>query len=182
MSDLGPSVVAVVGLVLLGALISLPALLSPVRSLCRRSTGTRIAVICILGFVSLAVGFGLWTRLHAEAAYVFGTFVMVDTFDPDRIPTATWPPETQVNRPSVVRELWTRLLVPPAVRRPCYARETWVCDLADDVLSASSDRWNWTAYLQDVAVSCVPALASTVLVWFFTRSVVLVHGKHSTIP
>jgi protein-S-isoprenylcysteine O-methyltransferase Ste14 len=173
MSDPGPFIVVAVGLVLLGALISLLALLSPVRSLCRRSTGARIAVICILGFVSLTVGFGLWTRLNAQVAYVFGTFVMVDTFDPDRIPTATWPPETQENRPFVVRELWVRLLVPPAVRRPCYAREAWVCELADDVLPASSDRWNWTSYLQDVAVSCVPVLASTVLGWFFT-------GEHAS--
>ena len=169
MSDPGPFIVAVIGLLLLGALMSLPALLSPVRRPCRRSTGARIAVICVLGFVSLAVGFGLWTRLHAEVAYVFGTFVMVDTFDPDDIPTATWPPETQVNRPFVVRELWTRLLVPPAVRRPCYAREAWVCERADDVLPATSDRWSRRSYLQDIAAACVPALASALLVGFFTR-------------
>jgi hypothetical protein len=169
MSDLGPLIVVAIGLVLLGALISLPALLPPVRRLCRRSTGARIAVICILGFVSLAIGFGLWTRLHAEAAYVFGTFVMVDTFDPGRVPTATWPLETQVNRPFVVRELWTRLLVPPVVRHPCYAREAWVCDLADDVLPATSDRWSGRSYLQDMAVACVPALTSALLVGFFTR-------------
>ena len=169
MADLGPLIVVVLGLLLLGALISLPALLPPVRSLCRRSTGARIAVICILGFVSLAVGFGLWTRLHAEAAYIFGTFVMVDTFDADDIPTATWPPETQENRPFVVRELWTRLLVPPAVRRPCYAREAWVCELADDVLPATSDRWSGRSYLRDVGIACVPALVSAMIVGFFTR-------------
>ena len=169
MSDPGPFLVVIAGLALLGALISLLALLSPVRSLCRRSAGARIAVICILGFVSLVVGFGLWTRLNAEAAYVFGTFVMVDTFDPDRIPTATWPPETQENRPLVVRELWTRLLVPPAVRRPCYAREAWVCELADDVLPATSDRWSGSSYLQDIGIACVPALVSTMIVGFFTR-------------
>jgi len=169
MSDPGPFLVVIAGLVLLGTLISLLALLSPVRSLCRRSTGARIAVICILGSVSLAAGFGLWTRLHAEAAYVFGTFVMVDTFDPEDIPTATWPPETQANRPFVVRELWTRLLVPPAVRRPCYAREAWVCELADDVLPAASDRWSGSSYLLDLGIACVPALVSVTIVGFFTR-------------
>ena len=169
MSDPGPFVVVIAGLVLLGALISLLALLSPVRSLCRRSTGARIAVICILGFVSLAVGFGLWTRLSAEAAYVFGTMVMVDTFDPERIPTATWPPETLVNKPFVIRELWTRLLIPPPVRRACYAGEAWVCGLADDVLPATSDRWSWRSYLQDVGMAGVPVLTSSVLAWLFTR-------------
>ena len=169
MSDLGPLIVVAVGLVLLGALISLPALLSPVRSLCRRSAGARIGIICILGFVSLAAGFGLWTRLHAEAAYIFGTFVMVDTFDADDIPTARWPPETQANRPFVVRELWTRLLVPPAARRPCYAREAWVCELTDDVLPATSGRWSERSYFRDVGIACVPALVSAMIVGFFTR-------------
>ena len=119
--------------------------------------------------VSFVISFGLWTRLNAEAAYVFGTMVMVDTFDPERIPTATWPPETLANKPFVIRELWTRLLIPPPVRRPCYAGEAWVCGLADDVLPATSDRWSWKSYLQDVGLAGVSVLTSSVLAWLFTR-------------
>jgi hypothetical protein len=144
-------------------------LLSPVRRLCRRSLVARIAVICILGLVSFVISFGLWTRLSAEAAYVFGTMVMVDTFDPERIPTATWPPETLVNKPFVIRELWMRLLIPPSMRQSCYAGEAWVCGLADDVLPATSDRWSWKSYVQDVGMASVPVLTSSVLAWLFTR-------------
>jgi hypothetical protein len=169
MSDPWPYIILAFVLVLVGALVSLLALLSPVRRLCRRSLGSRIAVICILGLVSFVISFGLWTRLTAEAAYVFGTMVMVDTFDPERIPAATWPPETLVNKPFVIQELWMRLLIPPSMRRPCYAGEAWVCGLADDVLPATSDRWRWTSYLQDVGVACVPVLTSSVLAWLFTR-------------
>lgn len=168
-SDPGPYIILAVVLVLVGALVSLLALLSPVRRLCRRSLVTRIAVICILGLVSFVISFGLWARLNAEAAYVFGTMVIVDTFDPERIPTATWPPETLVNKPLVIRELWTRLLIPPPVRRSCYAGEAWVCGLADGVLPATSDLWSWKSYLRDVGMACVPALTSSVLVWLFTR-------------
>jgi len=169
MSDPGPFIIVVVVLVLVGALVSLLALLSPVRRLCRRSLVTRIAVICILGMVSFVIGFGLWMRLTAEAAYVFGTMVMVDTFDPERIPVATWPLETLVNKPFVIRELWMRLLTPPPARRSCYASEAWVCGLADDVLPATSDRWSGQSYLQDVGMAGIPVLTSCVLVWFFTR-------------
>ena len=168
-SDPGPYIIVVVVLVLVGALVSLLALLSPVRRLCRRSLVARIAAICILGLVSFVISFGLWTRLNAEAAYVFGTMVMADTFDPERIPTATWPPETLVNKPFVIRELWMRLLIPPPVRQPCYADEAWVCGLADDVLPATSNRWKWQSYLRDVGMASVPVLTSSVLAWLFTR-------------
>ena len=169
MSDPGPFIILAVVLVLVGALVSLLALLSPVRRLCRRSLESRIAVICILGLIPFVISFGLWTRLSAEAAYVFGTMVMVDTFDPERIPTATWPPETLVNKPFVIRELWMRLLIPPPVRRSCYAGEAWVCGLADDVLPATSDQWSCKSYVQDVGMAGVSALTSCVLVWLFTR-------------
>jgi hypothetical protein len=169
MSDPGPYIILAIVLVLVGALISLLALLSPVRRLCRPNLVARIAVICILGLVSFVIGFGLWTRLNAEAAYVFGTMVIVDTFDPERIPAATWPPETLVNKPFVIRELWTRLLIPPPVRRSCYAGEAWVCGLADDVLPATSDRWSGKSYLQDVGMAGVSALTSCVLAWLFTQ-------------
>jgi hypothetical protein len=169
MSDPGPYIILAIVLVLVGALVSLLALLSPVRRICRRSLVARIAAICILGLVSFVISFGLWTRLSAEAAHVFGTMVIVDTFDAERTPTATWPPETLANKPFVIRELWTRLLIPPPVRRSCYAGEAWVCGLADDVLPATSDRWSWKSYLQDVGLAGVSALTSSVLAWLFTR-------------
>ena len=169
MSDPWPFIALAVILTLIGALVSLLALLSPVRKLCRRSSGARTTVICILGFVSFVISFGLWTRLDAEVVYIFDTVVIVDTFDPERIPAATWLPETQVNRPFVVRELWRRLLIPPSIRKSCYASEAWVCSLADDVIPARSDRWNWKSYLRDVGIGCVSVLTSSILVWVFTR-------------
>ena len=169
MSDLGPIIVFTAGLILIGALVSLTALLSPVRRWCRRGVGARIDVICTLGLVSFVIGFGLWTRLTAEAIHVFGTFVTVDTFDAERIPAVTWPPETQVNKPAVVSELWKRLLIPPSVRRACYAGEASVCEMADSLTPGAPDRWGWKPYLRNVGIACVPVLTCTVLAGFFTR-------------
>jgi len=172
-SDLGPFIsafVLILILILIGALVSLVALVPPIRRWCRRSVAARIAAICTLGLVSFVISFGGHTRLGAEVIYLFGTMVHVDTFDPNIKPTVT-PIETyyQMSRPVVVNELWIRSLIPPGVRRSCYAEEAWICDLADDVIPAGVDQRGWGAYLLDVGIACVSVVASGVLVWRFTR-------------
>lgn len=169
MSDSWPFIIATFVLILIGALVSLVALAPPIRRWCQRSVAARIATICTLGLVSFVISFGLFTRLGAEAAYVFGTLVIVDTFDPNNTPTVTRPADYQMNRSVVINELWIRLLIPPGVRRSCYAGEAWICDLVDGVIPAGSDQWCWGAYLRDVGIGCVSVVASGVLVWSFTR-------------
>ena len=170
MTDIGPFIIAIVMLGLIGALVSLVTLAPPIRRQCQRNRAARIAATCILGLVSFVSIFGLVTRLEAEAACVFGTTVHVDTFDPEKAaPTMTWPPEAKANKPQVVRELWTRLLVPPAMKQTCYAREGWICDLADDVTPAGWAEWGWGSYLQAVGMASVSVVMSSVLVWFLTR-------------
>ena len=168
--DIGPFIIAIVGLVLIGALVSLPTLAPSIRRWCQRNLAARIATTCILGLVSFVVSFGLATRLEADVAFVFGTSFHVDTFDAEKpAPTKIWPPEAEANKPQVVRELWTRLLVPPVMRRSCYAREAWICDLADDVTPAAWVGRGWGSYMQDVGLGSVSVVTSSVLVWFFTR-------------
>ena len=173
MSDLGgliSAVVLILILILIGALVSLVALVPPIQRWCRRSVAARIATVCTLGLVSFVISFGLLTRLGAEVTYLFGTIVHVDTFDANIKPTAT-PEEVyyQTSKPVVVNELWIRSLIPPGVRRSCYAGEAWICDLADDVIPAGLDPWGWGPYLRDVGIACISVVASGVLVLRFTR-------------
>lgn len=170
MSDIGSGCMLIVVLILIGALVSLVALVPPIRRWCRRSVAARIATICTLGLMSFVISFGVYTWLYAEAIYAIGTIVRVDTFDPNIKPTVT-PIETyyQGSRPVVVNEVWIRLLIPPGVRRACYAEEAWICDLADDVKFSGWDERGWGAYLLDVGIACVSVVASGVLVWRFTR-------------
>jgi hypothetical protein len=173
MLDLGPFIttfVLILILILIGALVSLVALVPFIRRWCRRSVTARIATICTLGLVSFVISFGLFTRLTAEVTYFFGTIVHVDTFDPDIKPAVT-PIETyyQTSRPVVVNELWIRSLIPPGVRRSCYAGEAWICDLADDVTPAGFDQPGWGAYLRDIGIACISVVASGVLVLRFTK-------------
>ena len=173
MSDLGgfiSAVVLILILILIGALVSLVALVPPIQRWCRRSVAARIATVCTLGLVSFVISFGLFTRLGAEVTYLFGTMVHVDTFDANIKPTVT-PLEAyyQMSRPVVVNELWVRSLIPPGVGRSCYAGEAWICDLADDVTPAGLDQRGWGAYLLNVGIACISVVASSVLVWRFTR-------------
>jgi hypothetical protein len=172
MLDLGPFITAfvlILILILIGALVSLVALVPPIRRGCQRSVAARIATICILGVVSFLISFGLLTRLGAEVTYLFDTMVHVDTFDANIKPTLT--PEQayyQRSRPVVVNELWIRSLIPPGVRRSCYAGEAWICDLADKVVPAGSDGRGWRTYLLNVGIACLSVVAGSVLVWRFT--------------
>jgi len=70
-------VTAIVGSVLIGALVSLVALAPPIRRRCQRSLDARIAATCILGLVSFMISFGLVTRLEAETAFMFGTLAFL---------------------------------------------------------------------------------------------------------
>lgn len=161
-------IVVIVVLILIGALVSLPALLPPLRKLCRRSPAARIATICMLGLAALVVTFGLYTRLEAEVFYIFGARFVIDTFDPEIGAIPAELPEYQANKPLVIRELWLHLLSPPPLRQPCYTTEM-VCDLVRGLTPDPSTTWSWPAYFLRIGISLVPALTSAVLVWIFTR-------------
>jgi hypothetical protein len=158
-------IIVIGALLLVGAFISLPALLRPVRRSCQRRLAARGAVLCVLGLVSFVIGFGGLTRLEAQATYIFGTIGIVD-FEPEEA-RVTRPPEA--NEPFVVRELWVRLLLPPPLRQRCYTSEAWVCAEADKLVPATSECWGWSSYWLDVGLGSVSVVANSMLVWLFTR-------------
>ena len=166
MSDPWPFIFVLIVLALIGALVSLLALLPPVRKVALRSLAARIAAILILGLLSLVLAFGLLTRLMAEAVYAFGTVVIVDTFN-SQTSTVVWPYD--INKPAIVNELWIRLLVPPPFRQACYTNEATMCALVNDILPATSADWSWKGYLVNYAAGFVSVVTSTGLVWLFTR-------------
>jgi len=153
-------------LLLVGAVISLLALLRPVRRLCRRRLAAWGAVLCGLGLVSFVFGFGGLTRLEAQATYIFGNMTVVDTFGPEGA-YVTYPPE--VNEPLVVRGLWVWLLLPPPLRQRCYTSATWVCVAADRLVPATSAQWGWSAYWRDVGLGSISVVTSSMCGWWFTR-------------
>ena len=168
MSNLWLFIIVIGALVLVGAFISLLALLWPVRRSCQRSLAVRGAVLCVLGLMSFVIGFGGLTWLGAQVTYYgFGT-VVIDTFEPGGARVARTP-EAEAKERLIVRELWVRLLLPPSLRQRCYTSEAWVCNEVDEVVPATSNVGSWSSYLRLVGMGSVSAIASSMLVWLFTR-------------
>jgi hypothetical protein len=160
MSDFVSAVLQMIMLVLalglIGALTSLVVLIPPVRELARRNVTARRVVVFIVGLLSLVIAFGLYTRLGAELYYIFGT-----------IGEPSWQSTEDPYKQAIVREIWTRLLVPPPLQRPCYAGEAVVCEEADWIGPIVGDR-GWGAYLGSVGICLISALAGGFLAWLFT--------------
>ncbi len=153
-------------LLLVGVFISLPALLRPVRRLCRRNLAARSAVLCGLGLVSFVLGFGGLTRLEAQATYSFGDMTVVDTYGPGES-YVTYPLEEYER--AIVRELSARLLLPPLLRQRCYTSEVRVCTEADKLVHATSEQWGWSSDLADVGLGSVSAVVTIILAWLSMR-------------
>jgi hypothetical protein len=160
MSDFVSAVLQMIMLVLalglIGALTSLVVLIPPVRELARRNVTARRVVVFIVGLLSLVIAFGLYTRLGAEVYYIFGT-----------IGEPPWQKTEDPYKQAVVREIWTRLLVPPPLQRPCYAGEAVVCEKADWTAPIVRDG-GWGTYLGGVGICLISALAGGFLAWLFT--------------
>ncbi len=165
-TDVAAYVITIVALLLVGAFISLLALLRPIRRLCQRSLAARGVALCALGLAPWVISLGGLTWLKAEAIYIFGTIGIVDTFEP-RETRITYPPEA--NEPFVVGELWIRQILPPPLRQRCYTGEAWVCAETDKLVAATPEQWNWSSYWLSVGLSGISAAASVPLVWLFTR-------------
>jgi hypothetical protein len=161
------NLVIAIGLLILGALVSLLALLPPIRRWCRRNRPARAVTLCALCLASFAPSFLLWTRLAAEVSVLYSALVTVDTFDRPPVVVATGP---DAGQPLVIRELWHRRLVLPSLRRACYARDEAICRQADAIAANVPGMWSGRAYLEEVGMALVPALSAGVLGWLWTRT------------
>lgn len=162
LEELVPAVLAVIvgflALALIGALVSLVVLIPPIRKLGRRSSAARTAEVVIVGVVSLAVSFGLFTRLGAEVAYIFST-----------IGPPAWEEVEDALKPAIVEELWMRALMPPPLVQPCYTTDTAVCQRADWATLGGEVSGDWGVYLMSVGVCLVSLVTGGSLASVFTR-------------
>ncbi len=158
MSDVLGVAIGILALALIGALVSLVVLIPPIRKLGRRSRIARAAEVVVIGVVSFAISFGLFTRLGAEVAYIFSMIVPLTGQEID-----------DPLRPAIVEELWMRALVPPPWQQPCYTSDTLVCQKADWTMPGSETTGDWGAYLISIGLCLVSSLAGGALAHLFTR-------------
>jgi hypothetical protein len=152
-----PIIVGILILALIGALVSLPVLIPPIRKLGQRSTTARVVEIIIIGLVSLVISFGLLTWLNAQVTYIFST-----------VGTPPWSQVENPLAPAIVKELWIRRLMPPPLQQPCYTTDMAVCQRADWAPGDTAYA-NWGAYLMSIGICLVSSLTGGTLAWFLTR-------------
>ncbi len=161
--------VAVVASALIGALLSLLALLPPLRRLGRRSVRAKAGIIDACALLALAVTFGLGTRLFAGAMVAVVTRAEANWRD--RVPEGS-DLERQIqgwdeNRRVILNELWLRQMAPPARGSRCYTRQLAVCELMGELGVFGTSTWG--TYALFVGLSVMSALVGGVLAWLFLR-------------
>ncbi len=157
-------IIFIVILLLIGALIALPALLPPIRKLGQRSQTVRVTAILVLGLVSFLVSIGLLTRVAAEVTCIFYTLPFHN--NNDYVLTEPGPMgQEQRNRRAAVNELWVRNIMPPPLRYTCYTGDPFGCDLADKMVTSPT----WGGYLLLIGMGLVSTSGCSALVWRFTR-------------
>ena len=161
--------VAFVASALIGVLLSLLALLPPLRRLGRRSVRAKAVVIDACALLALAVTFGLGTRLFAGAMVAVVT--QAEASWRDRVPKGS-ELERQLqgwdeNRRVILNELWLRQMAPPARGSPCYTRQLAVCELMGELGVFGTSTWG--TYALFVGLGVVSALVGGVLAWLFLR-------------
>lgn len=152
-------------LLFISTLISLSALLSPIRKLGRSSLTARVTLILILGLLSCSISFGTFTRLAAEIQFAFLTLRSYPEHEYTPAIQAAIE-EEQSNKSAIVSELWIRGIIPPSLQSTCYTDNSFVCDFVSRYNNVSP---TWSAYLQYIGIGFISAVVCSVLVWRFTR-------------
>jgi hypothetical protein len=113
-------------------------------------------VLLLFGLLAFVIGFVLLTWLGAIGNYALGE---------TNLPAAG---VFLASKTAIVNELWVRRMVPPSLRRPCYARREAVCRQADVVVSGDEAAWGQETYWTMVGTAFLSALISGLLVLFMT--------------
>ena len=157
---------------ILGALISLLALLPPIRAAGRRSPVVRKTLIVLCALIALVVGFGLVTRTLAEAAYVVFSSQIDSIRDQlvegsrEQALVDRWDRE----RAGIVAEFWFRQVMPPQESPRCLSGRFDVCRLINDDLGLIGGP-TWGFYALFIAFGLLSALATASFVWWFNLGV-----------
>lgn len=157
-------ITVVVGLLLLGAIVSLPVFLVPKRRQLEERPSARIATAGALALFSLAVSFGLVTRFTAMAAYTF------TTLEPGNLLFDIYPfTDYEANKNAIIQELWIRQAIPPFLEAECNHPEEKICRLTNNIVMVTESLWSRETYGRNLRIGMIPTAVTGLLVWVFTR-------------
>ena len=138
-----------------GAVLSLIALIPPIRTLGARSAKARRTAIFFFGLSAFLLPCLVWSYIGAQFTIGFGLGGLMD--------------EEPGTQSAVVRELWLRNILPPV--RSCFARDATICRLASlgTARYGAEDAGSWVYYLASIGYWLVSALTSAGLARRFMR-------------
>jgi len=176
-----------------GILVSLLALIPPLRAIAQGFPTIRLLVAFTLGLTSFAILYGSQTYLLAHSAYHSGT-LLYECPSCDRMIYV--PPEftqeEQEYEQAIMIEYWARNLLPPSFQSDCNTKNTTVCRLAEDIsLRKGSQKYTnpthyeetlWNTFYLNFFTSLTATLSTIVFVAIFTYTPDLKNHKHGKIP
>lgn len=154
--------------ILFGVLISLVALIPPIRRFGQRGSAAGKVLIGLLALFAFVAAFGLSTRLFAEAMYRS----VAGTIDQARVSVVAGSRQGELieewdkSKGVVVTELWLRQLTPPRDDPGCRTGRIQVCDLMGELGIFGAPGWG--IHLLFVGMAVLSALASA----WFTRKII----------
>lgn len=146
---------------LFGALIALPTVFPPLKTLAQRFASFRLALAFSLGLIAFLILFAFHTYSLALGGYLNGITryhcQSCDAYGP--FPTE----EEAIYRDAIILENWTRSILPPPLQTPCNTGNEVACHLAGEFNPS------WDGFLFTFLVSYMGTLSSVACVAFYTR-------------
>ena len=150
-----------------GIILSLAALIRPIRDLALRSFTARVIVIAGIGLISFSTVFPLYTHFEVWAGYLFSVVPLPSV--PEAREALDSEEEWLIyerDGERIVHELFIRAMIPPPLRQPCYGSEISLCQVADKALG---HLLSWKRYLFRVLFSSCSVVIGSSLAWYYTR-------------
>lgn len=150
-----------------GIILSLAALLRPIRALALRRFIARVIIIAGIGLISFGTVFLLVTYIEVQAGYLFS--LVLSPAGPEAQQALDSEEEWLIyerNGERIVRELHIRAMIPPPLRQPCYESDIRLCQVADKALG---HLLSWKRYLFRVMVASWSVVIGSSLAWYYTR-------------
>jgi hypothetical protein len=151
-----------------GVVLSLVALFPPVRRARKRCVLLSALVAFLLASLPFVVGSMYIDAISAVDHSAYRMIGVWDDFSAGEGGNAyTVNEKLHFNRASTIYEVWKRQMVPPPMRKPCYAADETLCRLADSVESENLHLKGWNPYRRIAAFISPASLTCAAMSWYF---------------
>jgi hypothetical protein len=159
---MGVILFAFILVIVVAVVFSVPVLIPPIRRRLRENQLWRRVSIGVLS--TLTVVFMVWFMVYAPASIATIFYMQPRGLGQPELPTE------QIQ--AVTNELWLRRITPPVIRKYCMTGDESICAIADEMEAqdiALNSNQDWGSYLGMWLMILAPAVATGLLVHYFTR-------------